>query len=60
MVLLAHAGHVVVDILIYGSPVILGILALKYADKKARAEDEAEQSDAPGRNGDAPGADASR
>ena len=36
---LAHAGHVLVDILIYGSPVIIGIIALKFADKKAREED---------------------
>ena len=42
---LAHAGHVLVDILIYGSPVILGILALKYADKKAREEDEEEDAE---------------
>jgi hypothetical protein len=37
---LAHAGHVLVDILIYGSPVVLGVIALKYADRKARQEDE--------------------
>ena len=38
---LAHAGHVVADLLIYGSPVVIGILAVRYVDRKERKKDEA-------------------
>lgn len=39
---LAHAGHWVPDLLIYGSPVVIGILAVRYADRKERKKDQPE------------------
>jgi hypothetical protein len=33
---LAHAGHWLPDLLIYGGPVVLGILAVKYADRREK------------------------
>lgn len=44
LVPLAHAGHVVADILIYGAPVVIGILAVRYVDRKERKKDEASAS----------------
>jgi hypothetical protein len=32
----AHAGHWLPDLLIYGGPVVIGILAVKYVDRKER------------------------
>ena len=37
---LAHAGHWLPDLLIYGSPVVIGILAVRYADRKERKKDQ--------------------
>ena len=37
---LAHAGHWLPDLLIYGGPVVIGILAVRYADRKERKKDE--------------------
>jgi hypothetical protein len=43
----AHAGHVLADLLIYGGPVVIGILAVRYVDRKERKkEDEAPVSSA--------------
>jgi hypothetical protein len=36
----AHAGHWLPDLLIYGSPVVIGILAVRYADRRERKKDE--------------------
>jgi hypothetical protein len=41
----AHAGHWLPDLLIYGSPVIIGILAVRYADRRERKKDEQEQQE---------------
>lgn len=38
----AHAGRWLPDLLIYGSPVVIGILAVRYADRKERKKGEAE------------------
>lgn len=54
MLVLAHAGHWAIDLLIYGSPVILGIIALKYVDKKARAEDREDEEGESSRVDEAP------
>jgi hypothetical protein len=37
----AHPGHWLPDLLIYGGPVIIGILAVRYADRKERKKDKA-------------------
>jgi hypothetical protein len=37
---LAHAGHWLPDLLIYGGPVVIGILAVRYADRKERNKDK--------------------
>jgi hypothetical protein len=42
---LAHAGHWVPDLLIYGGPVVIGILAVRYADRRERKKDEAEKKE---------------
>jgi hypothetical protein len=39
---LAHAGHWLPDLLIYGSPVVIGILAVRYVDRKERKKEESE------------------
>lgn len=39
---LAHAGHWLPDLLIYGGPVVIGILAIKYADRKEKQKELAE------------------
>ena len=39
---LAHAGHWLPDLLIYGSPVVIGILAVRYVDRKERKKEEQE------------------
>ncbi|MEA2495601.1 MAG: hypothetical protein QOJ29_3512 [Thermoleophilaceae bacterium] len=39
MLPLAHAGHWLPDLLIYGGPVVVGILAVRYADRKERRKD---------------------
>ena len=44
---LAHAGHWLPDLLIYGSPVVIGILAVRYADRRERKKDEEEGSSSP-------------
>ena len=36
----AHAGHWLPDLLIYGLPVLIGILAIRWADRKERKKDE--------------------
>ena len=48
MFVFAHAGHWVPDLLIYGSPVVIGILAIRWADRKERKkekEDEKKKSE---------------
>jgi hypothetical protein len=48
MLPLAHAGHWAVDLLIYGSPVLIGFLAIKYVDRKEkRREQERERAGGP-------------
>jgi hypothetical protein len=42
---LAHAGHWLPDLLIYGGPVVIGILAVRYADRRERRKDEQEQAE---------------
>jgi len=37
---LAHFGHWGPDLAIYGAPVVIGILAVKYADRKERKKDQ--------------------
>ena len=39
MFVFAHAGHWVPDLLIYGSPVVIGILASRWADRKERKKE---------------------
>ena len=39
----AHAGHWVPDLLIYGGPVVIGILAVRYADRKERRKEADEK-----------------
>ena len=39
---LAHAGHWLADLLIYGGPVVIGILAVRYVDRKERKKEEDE------------------
>ena len=36
----AHAGHWLPDLLIYGAPVVIGILAVRYADRKERKKNQ--------------------
>jgi hypothetical protein len=43
MIPLAHAGHWLPDLLIYGGPVVIGILAVRYADRRERKKDAEEQ-----------------
>jgi hypothetical protein len=40
---LAHAGHWLPDLLIYGGPVVIGILAVRYADRRERKKDAEEK-----------------
>lgn len=40
---LAHAGHWLPDLLIYGGPVVIGILAVRYADRKERKKDREQE-----------------
>jgi hypothetical protein len=40
MIPLAHAGHWLPDLLIYGGPVIIGIAAIKYADRRERRKEQ--------------------
>ena len=41
MLPLAHAGHWLPDLLNYGMPVVIGSLAIRWADRKERKKDEA-------------------
>jgi hypothetical protein len=40
LVPLAHPGHWLPDLLIYGAPVVIGILAVRYVDRKERKKEE--------------------
>jgi hypothetical protein len=40
---LAHAGHWLPDLLIYGGPVVIGIIAVRYADRKERKKEQQEK-----------------
>lgn len=44
---LAHSGHWLPDLLIYAGPVVLGILAIKYADRKEKRKELAETEQQP-------------
>ena len=39
---LAHSGHWLPDLLIYGGPVVIGILAVRYADRRERRREREE------------------
>ena len=41
----AHAGHWLPDLLIYGAPVVIGILAVRYADRKEKAKSKKPKAD---------------
>jgi hypothetical protein len=47
---LAHAGHWLPDLLIFGGPVVIGVVAIKWADRRERGRtaDQANQPAAPG------------
>jgi hypothetical protein len=47
---LAHAGHLLADLLIFGGPVVVGVVAIKWADRRERGRD-ADQVNQPAASG---------
>jgi hypothetical protein len=41
---IAHAGHVVVDLIVYGAPVVIALGAIMWADRRERAKDDEDEA----------------
>lgn len=41
---LAHSGHWLPDLLIYGGPVVIGLVAIKWVDRRERRAADADSS----------------